>query len=83
MGLSTVTSKGQMTIPADIRRQLNLNTGDKVHFMVENGQLLGIPAKRSIRELKGIVPKPTKSVSIEDMKNAVLDEAGARMTNLG
>lgn len=69
--LSTLTSKGQTTIPADIRRQLNLHAGDKLHFMVEDDHILIVPAKRSIKELKGILPKPERAFTIEEMDEAV------------
>jgi antitoxin PrlF len=35
---ATVTSKGQITIPRDVRRALGLETGDKVDFLTENGR---------------------------------------------
>ena len=82
MELSTITSKGQTTIPAHIRRKLNLNADDKLHFVVEADHLLVIPAKRSIKELKGIIPKPDSPVSIEGMNAAVLDEAAERMNKV-
>ncbi len=39
MDLATLTSKGQMTIPADIRKKLKLKTGDKVFFIEERGKI--------------------------------------------
>ena len=38
MELATVTSKGQITIPIDVRRKMNLDAGDKVLFFEENGK---------------------------------------------
>jgi AbrB family looped-hinge helix DNA binding protein len=38
MELAKLTSKGQITIPRDIRRKMNLKTGDKVLFFEENGK---------------------------------------------
>lgn len=35
--LSTVTSRGRVTIPAEIRRRLGLRTGDKVGFVLTDG----------------------------------------------
>ncbi|MEU9884153.1 AbrB/MazE/SpoVT family DNA-binding domain-containing protein [Sphaerisporangium sp. NPDC051011] len=34
-----ITSKGRVTIPADIRRQLNLHEGDEVDFVVEGSSI--------------------------------------------
>ena len=39
MDLATITSKGQITIPADIRKKLKLKTGDKVFFVEEKGKI--------------------------------------------
>ena len=38
MELAKVTSKGQITIPRDIRNRMNLKTGDKILFFEENGK---------------------------------------------
>ncbi|MCL2177261.1 MAG: AbrB/MazE/SpoVT family DNA-binding domain-containing protein [Firmicutes bacterium] len=38
--VAKVTSKGQITIPADIRRQMNIKTGDEIFFVVENGRVV-------------------------------------------
>ncbi len=39
MELAKVTSKGQITIPADIRRRLRLKPGDKVLFLEDDGRV--------------------------------------------
>ena len=38
--ISSVTSKGQATIPSDIRRKAGIETGDKVLFSFENGRII-------------------------------------------
>lgn len=38
MVLAKITSKGQITIPSDIRKKMNLRTGDKIVFFEENGK---------------------------------------------
>ena len=69
---STITSKGQLTIPKDIRDQLHLEPGDKVEFVLdEKGWVRMIPLTVSVTELKGMVPKPDKIISIEEMKLAI------------
>ena len=37
---SAVTSKGQATIPAEIRREANIKPGDKVQFSIEGGRVV-------------------------------------------
>ena len=38
MELAKITSKGQITIPRDVRRKMNLKIGDKILFFEENGK---------------------------------------------
>ena len=78
MTTATLTSKGQITIPADVRRALNVQTGDRVEFVqVQPGRFELLAATRSVRELKGMLGKPTRTLSIEDM-NRVVAEQGAK-----
>ena len=39
MELAKLTTKGQITIPAEIRNRLNVQAGDKVVFLEENGRI--------------------------------------------
>jgi AbrB family looped-hinge helix DNA binding protein len=78
MSTATVTSKGQITIPADVRAALNVRTGDRVEFVqVEPGRFELVAATRSVRELKGLFGKPARTVTIEEM-NRTIAEQGAR-----
>jgi antitoxin PrlF len=78
MTTATLTSKGQITIPADVRRALNVQTGDRVEFVqVESGRFELVAATRSVRELKGMLGKPARTLSIADM-NRVIAEQGAK-----
>ena len=40
MELAKVTSKGQITIPIDIRRKLGVKEGDKILFVEEQGRVI-------------------------------------------
>lgn len=54
---STVTSKGQVTIPAGIQRHLGIEPADKVAFVVDaTGKVELRPAKHTIASIRGIVP---------------------------
>ncbi|ASQ04081.1 AbrB/MazE/SpoVT family DNA-binding domain-containing protein [Sinorhizobium meliloti WSM1022] len=76
MPTSTITSKGQITIPAKVRTDMGLSAGDRVDFIrMEDGHYAVVPASHSIRSLKGIVPRPDRPVSLEDMQKAII--AGA------
>lgn len=78
MTTAKLTSKGQITIPADIRRYLSLNTGDKVEFLIEsNGRVCFMPQTQDVQALKGLLKKPRKKVSVEEM-NAAIAKRGAQ-----
>lgn len=78
MSTATLTSKGQITIPADVRRLLNVQAGDRVEFVqIEPGRFELVAATRSVRELKGLFGKASRTVSIEEM-NRTIAEHGAR-----
>ena len=77
MTTSTMTSKGQTTIPVNIRNYLNLHAGDKLEFvMLEKGKVMIIPATSDISELKGFLPRPKKIASISDMEKAIKKRGG-------
>ena len=69
MSEATVTSKGQVTIPADIRRSLGLNAQDRLSFTpMPDGTVVLRAKTRSILDLKGILePAPGTSVSVDEM----------------
>ena len=74
---ATITSKGQITIPKDIRLQLDLHAGDKISFIEdEDGSINLVPIKKPLSALKGLVVKPKKAVSVEAMNKAVKRKAG-------
>lgn len=77
MATATVTSKGQITIPAKVRSALGLDAGDRVEFVeLEKGQFTMIAATRSVQELKGLFRhKRRKPVSIEEMNAAIARHA--------
>lgn len=63
--VSTVTTKGQVTIPKRIRVLLNIKPSDKVDFCVESGQVVLRPIK-SLKHLRGSVPaKGTGELALE------------------
>lgn len=72
MATATLTSKGQITIPVQVRTSLGLETGDRVEFVeMEDGKFSIISASKTVQDLKGLIRKPAKAVSIEDMNLAI------------
>jgi len=78
MSTATITSKGQVTIPKDVRSRLGVDTGDRVEFVeVQEGVFQIVAATLDVRALKGIVEKPKKPVTIEDMNRAIIELGGS------
>lgn len=72
MATATVTSKGQITIPAEVRQSLQVDAGDRVEFVqVEPGKFVLVAVSRSVTELKGMFGKPARTVSIDEMNRAI------------
>jgi AbrB family looped-hinge helix DNA binding protein len=72
MTTATMTSKGQITIPASVRLSLQVEAGDRVEFVeIEAGRFELVAATRSVTELKGLVSKPRRAVTIDDMNRAI------------
>lgn len=79
MTTSTVTTKGQVTIPLDVRRRLGLDAGDRVEFVdIGNGMFAIKPAIDDVRSLKGLLKKPVKPVSVDDMNAAIRSRGAGR-----
>jgi len=72
MAASTITSKGQATVPGDIRRHLKLRAGDRVEFVVEpDGRVVLVPATVDIADLKGLLAPAPRRVSLRAMDAAI------------
>lgn len=72
MSSATVTSKGQITLPKEVRQELGLKAGDKVEFDKVDGRFVLRPRNRSILELAGILHRPgMKAMTIEEMDEAL------------
>ena len=54
--ITTLTSKGQVTIPKEIRDELGLKPFDKIEFVSENGRVRLRKALPSLEELMGSLP---------------------------
>lgn len=73
MAAATVTSKGQITIPAQVRTALGVDAGDRIEFVeVEKGQFAIVAATKPVQHLKGMIQKPPKPVSITEMNAAIV-----------
>lgn len=72
MSTATVTSKGQITLPKDVRDALGLREGDKVDFERVDGRYVIRPRNRSAMELAGVLHRPgMPALSVEEMDEAL------------
>lgn len=71
---ATVTSKGQITIPAQVRRDLGLTAGSRVNFVqMDNGAYEIVAKTGSVKSLKGRIRPLDRSVSVEEMNEAIAE----------
>ena len=75
MVMSTITSKGQVTIPKEVRDRLGVKEGDRLIFRFNNQGVLELEAEESspVHRLAGILKRyaPAEPVTIEDMNAAI------------
>jgi AbrB family looped-hinge helix DNA binding protein len=73
MPTATMTTKGQVTIPKEIREHLKIETGDRLSFVVqEDGSVVVKPITRDVRELGGLLRRPEqRSVPLREMDEGI------------
>ena len=77
MSTATLTSKGQITIPVEVRNDLKVDAGDRVEFvLIAPGRYEFVAATSEVTELKGMFGPAPKTASIEAM-NAAIAKRGA------
>lgn len=70
--LTTMTSKGQLTIPKEVRDALKLVPGTKFFVTVRDGQVVASPKNRRVADLAGMLGKPPSGevLSVEQINEA-------------
>lgn len=77
MTTATLTTKGQITIPAEVRKDLKVDAGDRVEFVrIAPGRYEFVAATQEVTALKGMFGPVNKTVFIEAM-NADIARRGA------
>lgn len=64
--VTTLTSKGQVTIPKQIRDELGLRPHDKIRFFIEDGEVKLLKAYPSLEEVAGSLPPLGLDISIDE-----------------
>jgi antitoxin PrlF len=74
---STLSPKGQVTIPKEMREALNLRPGDTLVYSLIDGDVVVTPKNVDFSDLAGYLGKaPGGSATLEEIDEAVLDAAG-------
>lgn len=68
MPTSTLTSKGQVTIPKEIREELGLKEHDRVNFVKRGSDILIKPIKGNILDLRGSVQPGKRPEDFEEVR---------------
>ena len=71
MPTATLTSKGQVTIPQEIREALGIRAGDRVSFVLRDDVVELRPETLDLRSLYGMLKRTGKPVSIEQMNRDI------------
>lgn len=79
MALSTVTSKGQITLPKEVREHLHIAEGDRVDLQLEkDGSVRLTLVSGSVRDLYGCLRRPdVPPASLEELEEALLESLAA------
>lgn len=77
-----LSSKGQVVIPADVRRRLGLSQGSVLRFQIDADGVRLLAAAADVRRLKGRLPMQGAPVSVDDM-NRTIAERRAQVARAG
>ncbi len=72
---ATVSGKGQLTIPREIRERVGLSKGRNVRLTLDDGRIVMSPKPLRLRDLAGILGKPPRSLTLEEMDDAIAQAA--------
>lgn len=76
---STLTTKGQTTVPKEVREALGLRAGDRVRYLLLDDGQVRLLRQRPLADLGGMLAQEGRgSVSLEAMEQAISDGANDR-----
>jgi AbrB family looped-hinge helix DNA binding protein len=81
MIISTLTSKGQTTIPKPIRNALHLNTNDKIVYESQGDKFVIYPLTGQIASLRGSLKVSEKTVDLKAVRESVMDSRSASVAS--
>ena len=78
--VTTMTQKGQVTIPVEIRHLLGLKAKDKIAFSIEEGSIRLAPAKYTLENVYGVVKPINKPENFKKLKQIAIQEHVKKIT---
>jgi antitoxin PrlF len=83
--LLTITSKGQMTVPKEIRDKLSIMPGDKCYAWVRGNEMIVVPRNKQLIDLVGFLggPPAGRGASLEDIDMVVAEAVGRHVSLSG
>ncbi len=77
---TTLTSKGQMTLPNAVRTRLGLEAGDQLLVTIQDDNTIVLKrrASASITALRGLLPTPARALSVQEMDAGVAAHLGVK-----
>ena len=81
MPISVITSKGQMTIPKEVRKALNLQPSEKVIIVVEGNQAIIKPLRGNLLDIGGSVriTHKEKPINFKKVREEVKKRVGRKI----
>ncbi len=81
--VSTITSKGQVTIPAEVRRHLGIEQGDKISFVIEDEGIVRIeaPHYHNVASLRGAAGSLEKPLNWEETIRVAREDRAHEIAN--
>lgn len=73
-----LSSRGQTTIPKHIRDRLGLEAGDRILFLIKDGEVVLQPVKHSLRDLRGSVNPHRKPEDFDEVRREVQKKVAER-----
>lgn len=81
---STVTSKGQTTVPKEVRQNLHLHSGSKLVWIKKSDTEYVVSTTVPLMSLKGMLKSPlNRPATIKEMNEAIAEGAAKGYTNDG
>jgi AbrB family looped-hinge helix DNA binding protein len=78
MPTSTITAKGQITIPKEIRKALGLKAADRLLVLQEKGRVILYPIRGNVLDVHGAI-KQKGSLDFKNLRKKMKEEVSKRI----